>query len=204
LLCPTEDEYFILDLLDGLRDCNSALGRREDELDNLREIYAKTKIAYRGQHVKTYAAAYRYGVALIEQHYVRDAFVLLHQVSRNAEADLGECQRLFIGLMHTYYLSLWLYHFYGHEGYRKDLRVAVKGLLHLAAILAPRAQDDRQKRHVERLLRTLLTHQLDWSLDDLELDSAEQQIVDRLADLPAASYGMNAVHYMRYISSAGF
>ena len=58
--------------------------------------------------------------------------------------------------------------------------------------------------NVERLLRTLLTHQLDWSLDDLELDSAEQQIVDRLADLPAASYGMNAVHYMRYISSAGF
>ena len=153
---------------------------------------------------RCHAAAYRYGVALIEQHYVRDAFVLLHQVSRNAEADLGECQRLFIGLMHTYYLSLWLYHFYGHEGYRKDLRVAVKGLLHLAAILAPRAQDDRQKRHVERLLRTLLTHQLDWSLDDLELDSAEQQIVDRLADLPAASYGMNAVHYMRYISSAGF
>ena len=88
--------------------------------------------------------------------------------------------------------------------YRKDLQVAVKGLLHLAAILAPRAQDDRQKRHVERLLRTLLTHQLDWSLDDLELDSTERQIVDRLADLPAASYCMNAVHYMRSISSAGF
>ena len=161
----------------------------------------KTKIAYRGQHVKTYAAAYRYGVALIEQHYVRDAFVLLHQVSRNAEADLGECQRLFIGLMHTYYLSLWLYHFYGHEGYRKDLRVAVKGLLHLAQ----RAQDAKQKSHIERLLRTLLTHQLDWSLDDLELDSTERQIVDRLADLPAASYCMNEVHCMRYIiSSAGF
>ena len=133
--------------------------------------------------------------------YVRDAFVFLHQVSRNAEADLGECQRLFIGLMHTYYLSLWLYHFYGHEGYRKDLRVAVKGLLHLAQ----RAQDAKQKSHIERLLRTLLTHQLDWSLDDLELDSTERQIVDRLADLPAASYCMNEVHCMRYIiSSAGF
>ena len=127
-----------------------------------------------------------------------------HADKKYKEAVAVAVERLFIGLMHTYYLSLWLYHFYGHEGYRKDLRVAVKGLLHLAAILAPRAQDDRQKRHVERLLRTLLTHQLDWSLDDLELDSAEQQIVDRLADLPAASYGMNAVHYMRYISSAGF
>ena len=112
----------------------------------------------------------------------------------------GECQRFCIGLMYTYYLSLWLYHFYGHEGYRKDLRKAVKGLIHLSA----RAQDARQKRHIERLLRRVLTHQLDWSLDDLELDSTERQIVDRLADLPAASYCMNAVHYMRYISSAGF
>ena len=117
---------------------------------------------------------------MVEQHYVRNAFLLLNEVYLNAEEDLGEEHGLFIGLMHTYYLSLWLYHFYGHEGYRKDLRVAVKGLLHLAAILAPRAQDDRQKRHVERLLRTLLTHQLDWSLDDLELDSTERQIVDRV------------------------
>ena len=128
-----------------------------------------------------------------------------HADKKYKEAVAVAVERLFIGLMHTYYLSLWLYHFYGHEGYRKDLRVAVKGLLHLAAILAPRAQDDRQKRHVERLLRTLLTHQLDWSLDDLELDSTERQIVDRLADLPAASYCMNEVHCMRYIiSSAGF
>ena len=91
--------------------------------------------------------------------------------------------------MHTYYLSLWLYHFYGHEGYRKDLRVAVKGLLHLAQ----RAQDAKQKSHIERLLRTLLTHQLDWSLDDLELDSYERRIVDRLADLPA-TYAAHPVH----------
>ena len=101
----------------------------------------------------------------------------------------GECQRFCIGLMYTYYLSLWLYHFYGHEGYRKDLRKAVKGLIHLSA----RAQDARQKRHIERLLRRVLTHQLDWSLDDLELDSTERQIVDRLADLPATNVA-HAVH----------
>ena len=83
--------------------------------------------------------------------------------------------------MYTYYLSLWLHHFYGRKDYRKDLRKAVKGLLHLA----PSAQDARQKRHVEGLLRRVLTHQLDWSLDDLELDSYERRIVDRLADLPA-------------------
>ena len=124
-----------------------------------------------------------------------------HADKKYKEAVAVAVERLFIGLMHTYYLSLWLYHFYGHEGYRKDLRVAVKGLLHLAQ----RAQDAKQKSHIERLLRTLLTHQLDWSLDDLELDSTERQIVDRLADLPAASYCMNEVHCMRYIiSSAGF
>jgi len=35
----------------------------------------------------------------------------------------------------------------------------------------------------------VLTHQLDWSLDDLELDSTERQIVDRvLADWPALDF----------------
>jgi hypothetical protein len=35
----------------------------------------------------------------------------------------------------------------------------------------------------------VLTHQFDWSLDDLELDSTDRQIVDRvLADLPAPDF----------------
>ena len=98
---------------------------------------------------------------------------------------LIKCQRLVIDLLYTYYLSLWLYHFYGHEGYRKDLRDSAKGLLHLA----PRVEDAKQKRHIERLLRRVLTHQLDWSLDDLDLDSTERQIVDKvLADLPAPDF----------------
>ena len=104
-------------------------------------------------------------------------------------------------LMYTYYLSLWLCHFYGHKGYRKDLREAVRGLLHLA----PRVKEAKQKRHVEHLLRRVLTHQLDWSLDDLELDSTERQIVDRLADLPATNVE-HALHCrcMWTISAVGF
>ena len=122
---------------------------------------------------------------MVEQHYVRNAFLLLNEVYLNAEEDLGEEHGLFIGLMHTYYLSLWLNHFYGTEKYRNYLRTAVDGLLYLL----PRAQDADQKREIEYNLCVVLTHQLDWSLDDLELDSTERQIVDRvLADLPAPDF----------------
>ena len=85
--------------------------------------------------------------------------------------------------MHTYYLSLWLNHFYGTEKYRNYLRTAVDGLLYLL----PRAQDADQKREIEYNLCMVLTHQLDWSLDDLELDSTERNFVDIvLANLPAS------------------
>ena len=82
--------------------------------------------------------------------------------------------------MHTYYLSLWLNHFYGTENYRNYLRTAVDGLLYLL----PRAQDADQKREIEYNLCMVLTHQLDWSLDDLELDSTERQMVDVLLEDP--------------------
>ena len=141
-VCDKSDKYIILDLLDDLADCNCALGRREDELDNRRQINDKTFLAYGEQHVKTYAAAYRYGVALIEQHYVHNSLLLFNHAYPHALAYRGpgeHCQRL-IGL-----------------------------------------------------LRRVLTHQFDWSLDDLELDFYERRIVDRLADLPA-TYAAHPVH----------
>ncbi len=79
--------------------------------------------------------------------------------------------------MHSYYRSLWLYHFYGHKGYRKDLQGALRGLLRL--MLRAR-QDAQQTRQIAQTLCRVLTHQLDWSLDDLELNSYERQIVDRV------------------------
>ena len=56
-------------------------------------------------------------------------------------------------------------------------------------------EDAKQKRHIERLLRRVLTHQLDWSLDDLDLDSTERQIVDKvLADLPAPDFEVSCLY----------
>ena len=55
--------------------------------------------------------------------------------------------------------------------------------------LLPYAQDADQTRQIEKSLCMVLAHQLDWSLDDLELDSTERQIVDRvLADWPALDF----------------
>ena len=71
--------------------------------------------------------------------------------------------------------------------YRSELRVAVQALL----LLLARTQDADQKREIEYNLCMVLTHQLDWSLDDLELDWEVRQIVDGiLADLPAPDFEM--------------
>ena len=69
--------------------------------------------------------------------------------------------------------------------YREYLRTAVQALI----LLLSRVQNADNKRQIEYTLCMVLTHQLDWSLDDLELDSTERQIVDRvLADLPAPDF----------------
>ena len=47
----------------------------------------------------------------------------------------------------------------------------------------------RQTRQIEHTLCRVLTHQLDWSLDDLPLDDIERQIVDTLlAEVPAPGF----------------
>ena len=81
---------------------------------------------------------------------------------------------------HAYLLSLYQMHFYGREGYRDVLRRAVKGLIYLLA----RSQDPNKKEstdqtvEISNTLFKALTEQLDWSLDDLELDATERKIVD--------------------------
>ena len=139
---------------------------------------------------KTYAEAYRYGIVLAELRYVHDALEFLREVYPHAKADLGERHKVFIGLMHVYFFSLWLYHLYGYEGYRDHLTRAVRGLIYILA----RSQDvngnsTRQTRQIEHTLCLVLTHQLDWSLDDLPLDDIERQIVDTLlAEVPAPGF----------------
>ena len=119
----------------------------------------------------------------------------------HAKADLGERHKVFIGLMHVYFFSLWLYHLYGYEGYRDHLTRAVRGLIYILA----RSQDvngksTHQTRQIEHTLCRVLTHQLDWSLDDLPLDDIERQIVDTLL----AEVNISRRRDMLYGARAGF
>ena len=78
--------------------------------------------------------------------------------------------------------TLWLEHFYGREGYRGDLRRAVKGLLHvLAASYRALGETHRLIRKIEDTLHSALTEQLDWSLDDLELDADEKESLENFS-----------------------
>ena len=71
-----------------------------------------------------------------------------------------------------------------HENYRGELLIAVKNFLDLL----PLAQDADQTRQIEQTLCMVLTHQLDWSLDDLELDREVRQVVDGILAEPAPDF----------------
>jgi hypothetical protein len=175
-----------LEFLGGLAMCNRALGRCDDELDNLREIYAKSKAAYGQRHEKMYAAALRLSDALLEQYYVSEALSILPPLRSLTIEDLGEDHELTLGLAHTYLRAIWLYHFFGHKGYREHLCCAVKGLIPL--LLQAKdvfgSWEDKYCEEIQDTLRRVLAHQLDWSLDDLELNSTERQLVDLLLEDP--------------------
>ena len=65
---------------------------------------------------------------------------------------------------------------------RDKLRIAVKGFLLIFRLVT---EDALKQREVIVALHRALSHQLDWSLDDLELDFIDRQVVDLvLADLP--------------------
>ena len=132
------------------------------------------------------ARAHRKHKALLEQRYVRDAVLLLQEGANRAKQDLGEDHELTLGLAHTYFQALWLHHFFGHKRYREYLRTAVKGLIALIflAVNLFGSWDHQTCEEIQDTLRRVLAHQLDWSLDDLELDSTERQMVDVLLEDP--------------------
>ena len=66
------------------------------------------------------------------------------------------------------------------------LRTAVKGLIALIflAVNLFGSWEHETCEEIQDTLRRVLAHQLDWSLDDLELDSTERQMVDVLLEDP--------------------
>ena len=82
-----------------------------------------------------------------------------------------------------YLRSVWLEHFYGDEGYREDLREAVHGLVHLLnqlhQALGPAHDTFIEVQHT---LRDVLSYQLDWSLDDLELGVGDRESMASFID----------------------
>ena len=58
-----------------------------------------------------------------------------------------------------------------YEGYRDDLREAVHDLLGLA----DEAPEWEQYKSIRATLRMALTHQLDWSLEDLDLSPSQAE-----------------------------
>ena len=66
-----------------------------------------------------------------------------------------------------------------HRGYREHLRTAVKGLIALSArLVRVRGETHDVTQKACATLRSALDTQLDWSLDDLELDASEQKIIE--------------------------
>ena len=117
-----------------------------------------------------------------------------------AKEDLGLRHALTMDLTHAYLLSLYQMHFYGREGYRDVLRRAVKGLIYLLA----RSQDPNKKEstdqtvEISNTLFKALTEQLDWSLDDLELDAEEKRAVGVILSAPHSSSWNRETYIAKY------
>jgi len=121
---------------------------------------------------------------LLELHYVRDAMVLSCKICPDAEKELGRDSAIYMELSHNRFRSIWMIHFYGHQGYRKHLRTAVKGLIALS-MRSVRVRGETHEVYQKACasysatLRSALDTQLDWSLDDLELNASEQEFINR-------------------------
>ena len=93
--------------------------------------------------------------------------------------DAPRCVRCNMELSHNRFRAIWMMHFYGHQGYREHLRTAVKGLIALSArLVRVRGETCEVCQKACATLRSALDTQLDWSLDDLELDASEQAIIE--------------------------
>ena len=143
-----------------------------------REIYDTTLDLFGNRDHSTYVAALRLAEVLLEQYYVRDAQHLLQILVD----EQPEVKQMPIQFLITYFRTNWMMHFYGEKDYRDKLRIAVKGFLLIFRLVT---EDALKQREVIVALHRALSHQLDWSLDDLELDFIDRQVVDLvLADLP--------------------
>ena len=112
-------------------------------------------------------------------HYVRDAMVFSCKICPDAEKEFAPDSVIYMELSHNRFRAIWMMHFYGHQGYREHLRTAVKGLIALSArLVRVRGETCEVCQKACATLRSALDTQLDWSLDDLELDASEQAIIE--------------------------
>ena len=101
------------------------------------------------------------------------------KICPDAEKEFAPDSVIYMELSHNRFRAIWMMHFYGHQGYREHLRTAVKGLIALSArLVRVRGETCEVCQKACATLRSALDTQLDWSLDDLELDASEQAIIE--------------------------
>ena len=134
------------------------------------------------------------GAALLKHCHVRTARRFSEEIIVCADEHLDGHDINF--RLDLFYLrSVWLEHFYGDEGYREYLREAVLGLVQLLQqsyqALGPTHDTYRE---IKNTLHDALSYQLDWSLDDLKLDSEsfERLMVVKYADLPTPNFDLES------------
>ena len=143
---------------------------------------------------ESYEAALSLGDALLRHCHVRTARRFSEEIIVCADEHL-DGHHINFRLDLFYLRSVWLEHFYGDEGYREYLREAVLGLVQLLQqsyqALGPTHDTYRE---IKNTLHDALSYQLDWSLDDLKLDSEsfERLMVDKYADLPTPNFDLES------------
>ena len=130
-----KNEKSLLRALEGVKTCYARLGWTDDALDTAREIWGlrshlgpnySRHLGRTAQEI--FEAALNHATALISKNHFHEAKNLLCEAVNASEVQLGRYHITTIEIKHGYAQALWGYHFYGHDGYRDDLRNSIEML----------------------------------------------------------------------------
>ena len=142
--------------------CHDALDT-EREIWGLRSHLGPNYSRHLGRTAQEiFEAALDYATALISKNHFHEAKNLLCEAVNASEEQLGRYHVTTIEIKHGYAQALWGYHFYGHDGYRDDLRKSIEMLEKLWTL-----PDEIRPPHVKSTLIRARNEQLDWCVDDL-------------------------------------
>ena len=129
------------------------LGRMDAQLDMLRDLHARTMMCFPNSE-RMYESVVDLSDALCAQSHFAEAKSLLGRFTPLAWETLGHGHIVTSKLRYNHAHALYMYHFFGYDGYIADYEVAISFLEQLEEQLASYPCNTREKDEVLHLLHS--------------------------------------------------